>query len=124
MSGPTLGNGKVCYLKIPTDDVRVSANFYHRVFGWEVRQRNDGSLTFDDGVGEVSGTWSLGEKASPQQGILVYIMVDNAETTMLKIITHGGSIMQEVGADAPEITAKFRDPFGNIWGLYEQQHRR
>jgi len=38
-------------------DVARSAEFYARVFGWSVRRRPDGSTAFDDGVGEVSGTW-------------------------------------------------------------------
>ena len=120
MPEPILGNGKICYVQIPSDDIRISAAFYHKVFGWPIRKKNDGSLAFDDGVGQVSGTWSLGEKASPRQGMLLYIMVDNAETTMLKIISNGGSILQESGADAPDITAKFSDPFGNVWGIFQQ----
>lgn len=51
---PTLGNGKICYVQIPTTDIEKSAEFYKRVFGWNVRQRGDGSTAFDDGVGEVS----------------------------------------------------------------------
>ena len=27
--------------------------------------------------------------------------------------------MQPIGADAPEITARFRDPAGNVIGLYQ-----
>ncbi|MGB9203138.1 MAG: hypothetical protein WCB94_04080 [Terriglobales bacterium] len=36
------------------------------------------------------------------------------------IVTHGGEIVQSIGADAPEITARFRDPAGNVIGLYQQ----
>ena len=57
---PTLTNGKVCYVEIPAVDVRRSAEFYEKVFGWRIRQRGDGSIAFDDTVGEVSGTWVLG----------------------------------------------------------------
>jgi len=28
--------------------------------------------------------------------------------------------VQPIGADAPEITARFRDPGGNVIGLYQQ----
>ena len=59
---PTLGNGKICYLEIPATDITRSADFYGRVFGWRVRKRGDGSTAFDDGVGEVSGTWVLGRR--------------------------------------------------------------
>jgi len=30
--------------------------------------------------------------------------------------------VQEIGGDAPEITARFKDPAGNILGLYQQRH--
>ena len=33
----------------------------------------------------------------------------------------GSEIVQAVGADAPEITARFRDPAGNVLGLYEER---
>jgi len=33
---------------------------------------------------------------------------------------NGGEIVQPIGADAPEITARFRDPAGNVLGLYQE----
>jgi predicted enzyme related to lactoylglutathione lyase len=53
-------------------------------------------------------------------GLLIYIMVDDIEATIAKVTAAGGEIVQPVGADAPEITARFRDPGGNILGLYQQ----
>jgi len=35
------------------------------------------------------------------------------------IVANGGEIVQPIGADAPEITARFRDPAGNVIGLYQ-----
>lgn len=51
---PTFANGKICYVEIPALDVARSAEFYERVFGWGIRRRGDGSVAFDDGVGEVA----------------------------------------------------------------------
>jgi len=79
---PTFGNGKICYIEIPATDVARSAEFYECVFGWNIRTSNDGSTSFDNGVGEVSGRWVLGR---------------------------------------PPSTARFRDPGGNVIGVY--QHR-
>jgi catechol 2,3-dioxygenase-like lactoylglutathione lyase family enzyme len=45
---PTLANGKICYIEIPAADIRRSADFYAKVFGWRIRQRGDGSTAFDD----------------------------------------------------------------------------
>jgi len=39
---------------------------------------------------------------------------------MKAIIENGGKIVQPVGGDAPEITARFSDPSGNILGLYQE----
>ena len=117
---PTLSNGKVCYIEIPTNDVKLSASFYQQVFGWRIRQRGDGSIAFDDTVGEVSGTWVVGRKASVEPGLLIYIMVDSVAATIDAVIAAGGKIVQPIGMDAPEITARFSDPGGNVIGLYQQ----
>jgi predicted enzyme related to lactoylglutathione lyase len=117
---PTLGNGKICYLEIPANDIDASARFYRGVFGWATRQRGDGATAFDDGVGEVSGVWVTGRPASDVAGLLVYVMVDSVEATCEAVVAHGGEITQPIGLDAPEITARFRDPAGNVLGLYQQ----
>ena len=117
---PTLSNGKVCYLEIPALDIDTSVSFYKEVFGWQTRQRGDGSIAFDDTVGEVSGTWVLGRKASTETGLLIYIMVDSVTRTTDAILANGGKIVQPIGMDAPEITARFSDPAGNVFGLYQQ----
>ena len=51
-------------------------------------------------------------------------MVDDAAATLAAIVANGGEITQAIGADAPEITARFRDPGGNIIGLYQQPAQR
>ena len=117
---PTLGNGKICYLEIPATDVSTSAAFYQAVFGWEPRLRGDGKTAFDDSVGEVSGAWVTGRPPSPTPGLLIYVMVDSVAETVAKVRAAGGDIVQEIGGDAPEITARFRDPGGNVVGLYQE----
>jgi predicted enzyme related to lactoylglutathione lyase len=117
---PTYGNGKICYLEIPATDIQRSAEFYQKVFGWQLRRRGDGSTAFDDAVGEVSGSWVLGRAPMKEAGLLIYIMVDIVEKAVALVLTNGGEIAQPIGADAPEITARFRDPAGNLLGLYQQ----
>jgi predicted enzyme related to lactoylglutathione lyase len=116
---PTYGSGKICYVDIPAEDIAASADFYQKTFGWNVRTRGDGSVAFDDGAGEVSGTWSTGRPpATP--GFVIYIMADSVEETIKTVEANGGAIVQRIGADAAEITARFSDPEGNIVGLYQQ----
>ena len=118
---PTYGNGKICYFEIHELDIDASVSFYREVFGWSIRYSGDGSISFDDGVGEVSGMWVLGRKPMSEIGIVISIMVGNAKATVDSIVAHGGTIVQPIGKDSPEITAHFSDPAGNILGIY--QHR-
>jgi uncharacterized protein len=117
---PTLASGKICYIEIPAVDVARSSEFYKQVFSWNIRKRGDGSVAFDDTVGEVSGTWVLGRPPALQPGLLIYIMVDSVAGTMDAIVANGGTIVQPIGGDLPEITARFGDPAGNVIGLFQQ----
>lgn len=98
----------------------ISASFYKKVFGWQVRERSDGQIAFDDAVKEVSGTWVIGRNPTTEPGLLIYIMVDNVSSMLKSIVSHGGKVIQPIGLDDPEITARFSDPFGNVFGLYQE----
>jgi uncharacterized protein len=117
---PTIANGKICYLEMPATDIARSADFYKKVFGWNIRKRGDGATAFDDATGEVSGAWVLGRPPATKPGLLFYVMVDSVSATVDAVVASGGEIVQPIGADAPEITARFRDPGGNVIGLYQQ----
>ncbi len=120
---PTPTHGKICYVEMPALDVQRSAEFYAKVFGWKIRQRGDGATAFDDATGQVSGTWVKGRPPSSQPGLLVYIMVDSVAATIDAVTANGGVLVQPIGADAPEVTARFRDPGGNVIGLYQEPGR-
>jgi predicted enzyme related to lactoylglutathione lyase len=117
---PTLANGKICYIEIPARDIARSAEFYHRVFGWSIRQRRDGATAFEDAVGQVGGAWVEDRSPAPASGILVYVWCTSVAATLETVLACGGEIVQPIGRDKIEITARFRDPAGNVIGLYEQ----
>jgi predicted enzyme related to lactoylglutathione lyase len=120
---PTPTHGKICYVEIPAIDIPRSAEFYATVFGWQIRRRGDGATAFDDATGAVSGAWVVGRPASPQPGLLMYVMVDSVAATIDAVVAHGGGLVQPIGGDASEITARFRDPAGNVIGLYQEPAR-
>ena len=117
---PTKANGKICYLELPANDVGRSAALYSKVFGWTIRTRGDGATAFDDAIGEVSGAFVRGRPPSDRPGLLFYIMVDSVEDAVAALRAEGCEIVQPVGVDAPELTARFRDPGGNVIGLYQE----
>ena len=116
---PRFANGKICYIRDARYRHCAFFLLFKRVFGWNIRKRGDGSTAFDDSTGEVSGTWVLGRPPGAKLGLLFYIMVDSVAATLDTIVANGGDIVQPIGADAPEITARFRDPAGNVIGLYQ-----
>jgi predicted enzyme related to lactoylglutathione lyase len=117
---PTAKDGKICYIEMPTKDVQASADFYQKAFDWTIRTRGDGAIAFDDTTGEVSGAFVLGRPPSNSPGLMVYIMVDNVAEAMKKVEANGGQIVQPIGGDPGEITARFRDPGGNVIGFYQE----
>ncbi len=42
-----------------------------------------------------------------------------SKASMKSMKENGGEIARGVGEHAPEITAKFRDPSGNVFGLFQ-----
>jgi hypothetical protein len=51
-------------------------------------------------------------------------MVDDIEAAIAAVVSHGCTIVQPLGVDARELTARFRDPSGNIVGLYQEPPQR
>src|ERR1700730_3143042 len=113
-AGPSYRPAKICYIEIPATDIRQSAEFYERAFGWQTRQRGDGSTAFDDTVNQVSGTWVRQRAPAAEPGLLIFIMVGNAAAAVDKVLSAGGEIVQPVDPNAREVFATFRDPGGNV----------
>ena len=117
---PTFRTGKICYIEIPTTDVQRSAEFYQRAFGWQVRRRGDGTIAFDDTVNEVSGSWVPDRPPAVDPGLIVHIMVGDIDSAIDAVESAGGQIVQPPDPDSPVVYAHFRDPAGNLFGIYEQ----
>jgi predicted enzyme related to lactoylglutathione lyase len=114
----TLRHGKICHVELPADDPQKTAEFYARVFGWTVRGEH-GTYFFEDSTDEVSGHWVPHREATPP-GVLVYVWVDDLAAAVERVTAEGCEIVQPVGEDPGELTARFRDPGGNVVGLYQE----
>lgn len=117
---------RLCYLEIPARDVHQSAVFYESVFGWNIRHRESDRPSFDDAVGDVSGAWVTGREIVTKPGLLPYIWVDSIDATLAKVAANGGAVFDAPQPDEPGGTfwiATFRDPAGNVLGLYQEGNR-
>jgi hypothetical protein len=47
-TGGSIPHGRICYLEVPANPAEDSARFCSDIFGWKVREREDGNLAFDD----------------------------------------------------------------------------
>jgi hypothetical protein len=106
-------HGKICYLEIPATDVERSAQFYRDVFGWNIRQRANGGLAFDDPTGAVSGSWVLKRQPSTAPGLLFYIMVDSV-----------AKAANAVMAQRPRLPRVSRTPRAMWWAFTRNRKRR
>lgn len=120
MAAPPKPHGKILYLLLPATDVEASATFYREVFGWNIRQSNEG-IAFDDSVDQVHGRFTTQIDAVDNPGFVLYIMVMDAGETEKRIVEFGGEVIDPADRDAFDILGLFRDPGGNLFGFYEMK---
>jgi predicted enzyme related to lactoylglutathione lyase len=114
---------RLCYLEIPALDVHQSAGFYEKVFGWDIRDRDSGRPTFSYPGAVVTGAWVTGRAISKEPGLLPYIWVDHIDETLAQIVSQGGEVVQAPHSPGDMWIALFRDPAGNVIGLYQEGPR-
>jgi predicted enzyme related to lactoylglutathione lyase len=114
-------HGKICYLHMPSRDPQQSGEFYRSVFSWALRTDDEGSLSFDDSTGQVSGTWVTDRPHAAGRALEVYIMVDDLDAAVSAIHGAGGTVDPVDIHTERERWALFADLDGNRLGIY--QHR-
>jgi predicted enzyme related to lactoylglutathione lyase len=115
--------GAVTYLHIPASDVRQAAAFYRDVFGWNINNPDSDRPSFDDRSGNLSGAWLGHHLAVTEPGLLPYIYVDQIDDTVARILAHGGEMVTEPSPEGSLIVATFRDPAGNVLGIWHDTTR-
>lgn len=111
-------HGKLSYLQIPAASPESSAAFYERVFGWQIGG-NPAHVSFSDTSGELIGAFVKGLAASGEPGFIPYVYVDGVDATLASIEASGGSIEKEPYPEGELWVATFRDPAGNVMGIWQ-----
>lgn len=110
--------GGISYLHIPATDVLQASAFYASVFGWKTGGDSN-RQSFEDGTGHVAGAWVTTQEISREPGLLPYIYVEHIDETAGKIAAHGGEILQPPYPEGNLWVATFRDPAGNVMGIWQ-----
>ncbi len=116
-------HGNLSYLHIPALDVHQSAIFYEQVFSWTIRWREADHPHFDDGSGYISGAWVTDQASSREPGLLPYIYVDRIDNAIERIKAQGGEIVKAPYPEGTLWVATFRDPAGNVMGIWQEGAR-
>lgn len=128
MAGP-----RIIYFAIPvgtSEHLTLTGAFYETVFGWQQQDSSDGvNYPFTDPRGIFGGMYLLDHSPANHQGSFASIVVNDAVETLGKIEsfieTAGPGSRAEVlsGIERVDLrdanAAKFRDPAGNIFGIYQ-----
>jgi uncharacterized protein len=123
MSPHLFGHGRLSYLQIPAADVHASAAFYSAVFAWQIRGGSENHLSFTDATGDMIGAWVTGQVASQEPGVLPYIYVHGIDDSVERIKANGGEILKPPYAEGDLWVATFRDPAGNVIGIWQHGPR-
>lgn len=111
--------GGVSYLRIPAPDPASTASFYEAVFGWTLRGRRE-SPGFSDATGHVIGHFVAELPVAGDAGVVPYVYVDSLPDAIALLESQGGDIVTEPYPEGDLRVARFRDPAGNVIGLWQR----
>ena len=112
--------GKVVHFDIPIDDADRAVAFYNTVFDWGLEQW--GPMDYwtmaerpGDGIGG-----ALGRREAPDEGVTIYIDVDDIDVALAAIEAAGGKPLSgRMPIPTVGWMALFADPEGNRIGLFQ-----
>jgi uncharacterized protein len=116
-------HGRLSYIQIPATNVRASGDFYASVFGWQVGAGDDKHLSFSDATRGMIGAWVTERVSSREAGVLPYIYVHGIDAVLERIKNRGGEIVKPPYPEGDLWVATFRDPGGNVIGIWQQGPR-
>ncbi len=112
-------NHSIVHVELSAKDRKALSKFYQDVFGWEVDHQDQMDYTtFKAGDG-VGGGFNPVTAQNPAGTVTVYIGTDNV-TNSLKAVERAGGTIMVPETDIPNMGkfGLFRDPQGNMIGLY------
>lgn len=125
-------SGEVVHFELPADDVERARTFYRRTFGWKMSPDPELEYTMvstseTDENGRPKDPGSIGggilKRQNPVKGPVVVIHVDDIDVAAKALEKNGGKILQPktpIGDGSMGSAAYFRDPEGNVVGLYQR----
>ena len=122
----------VSHFEIPARDMERAARFYHEVFGWRVEPLAWGGHPYYKVRGS-SGEWmGAGGREGIDGGLIpageanghpllvIHVSGLPLESCLEKVVAHGGEVdLPATPVEDMGLYARFRDPEGNLLGLWQ-----
>jgi predicted enzyme related to lactoylglutathione lyase len=119
---PVFRRGGISDLRSPATDPATSADFYEAVFGWRVRRGRE-DPAFEDGSGHVIGHFRSDHAVAGEDGVRPYVFVENLNDALEKIRARGCEVVTDPYPEGDLWVALFRDPAGNVVGVWQHGPR-
>ena len=122
-------SGKVVHFEIPADDIDRARKFYKDTFGWRIEPMPEMNYTIlgtveagKNGMPKEPGAINGGmmKRQKPFNAPVITIAVEEIDTALETVEKLGGKVVhkKEPVGDMG-FTAYFRDPEGNLMGLWQ-----
>jgi len=115
---------KLIHFEIPSMDYERSKEFYEALFGWKVEVIPGMNYAMIDIEGGIGGGFTNEYKPETEHGIGLYFEVDDIPATLAKAVKLGGiQAVGKTGIGGGEMGyyGEFRDPDGNLIGVWSQK---
>jgi predicted enzyme related to lactoylglutathione lyase len=111
----------IVHIEIPLKDTRQAAEFYGKLFGWEIEEMPEMDyVTFGTESGLGGGFPKIDGEMYKGDDPIIYIQTDDIEATLGDIEKAGGKpLMGKTEITGMGWFAFFADPSGNRMALYQ-----
>lgn len=109
------------HVEIPSAEFERTERFYRELFTWKMDiVEEEDYMLFETGE-SVNGAFYHSPQHTGQQGVVIYIHVDDIDQTLQRVPELGGKIISDKAPDKGSGSfALIRDPDGNVLGIWEK----
>jgi predicted enzyme related to lactoylglutathione lyase len=121
--GEKMTKRNIVHIELPTQNAKTSSEFYEKLFGWKITRDEQMDYTmWEPQEGPGGGFNPLGDNTKVGE-VLIYVDSEDIEADLKKIEALGGITIRPK-TEIPSIGwfGMFKDPTGNIVGLYTDMH--
>ena len=114
----------VDYFELAVNDLDEAKDFYAKALGWAFNDYGPDYAGIQDPrtPGAELGGLSPHKPKSRGEGVLVLVRSDDVEDTQASVLAAGGRIAVELHEYPGGRRFTFKDPSGNILGVYQSDH--